>query len=98
MRTHLLLIVLVLLVGGCDTGTRSDPPRPFCINNLKAIEGAKNTWALQNKKTDDDIPTDSDLFGVGRYMQSKPNCPAGGIYTIGRVGEKPRCSIQDHTL
>ena len=27
-----------------------------------------------------------------------PVCPAGGVYTIGAVGEKPTCSIAGHVL
>ena len=32
-----------------------------CIANLKQIDGAKNTWALEQKKVNADVPVDSDL-------------------------------------
>ena len=71
-----------------------------CVANLKQIEGAKATWALEANKTPTDTPTDSDLFGPTAYIREKPACPAGGTYVVGTVGEKPRCSVgrPGHTL
>ena len=68
-----------------------------CIMNLRGIDGAKATWALENKKLPTDTPTDADLFGPTNYIRSKPECPKGGKYTLGKVGEKPKCSIPNHT-
>jgi len=54
---------------------------------------------LEHRKTTNDIPPDFDLFGAApALMREKPTCPSGGSYTIGRVGEKPRCSVTGHTL
>ena len=69
-----------------------------CIANLKQMDGAKATWALEHEKTTNDIPTDSDLFGSTAYLRVKLTCPAGGIYKIRTVGEKPLCSVPGHTL
>jgi DNA repair exonuclease SbcCD ATPase subunit len=69
-----------------------------CIYNLKAIEGAKGGWALEQKKTGADVPTDADLFGPDKYLGQKPACPAGGVYTLGPVQVKPTCSIPGHAL
>jgi len=69
-----------------------------CIANLKQIEAAKATWALELKKLPADIPTDSDLFGMTNYIREKAICPQGGTYTLGKVGEKPKCSVMAHTL
>ena len=69
-----------------------------CIANLKCIDGAKATWALENKKTNSEIPTNSDLFGPTLYLQQKPVCPAGGTYSIRAVDKKPRCTIPGHTI
>ena len=65
--------------------------------NLRVIEGAKETWAREENKLPDDTPTDADLFGQDRYIREKPRCPGGGTYTLGKVSEKPRCSVADHT-
>ena len=69
-----------------------------CRANLKAIEGAKGVWALENKKGDNDVPGDGDLFGPDKTIRDKPLCPAGGTYDIRSVAERPTCSAPDHTL
>ena len=69
-----------------------------CINNLRQIDGAKQVWALQNKKETTDTPTSQDLTPFLKSGFSSLQCPAGGTYTINKVGEVPTCSIQDHLL
>ena len=69
-----------------------------CINNLRQIDGAKQTWALENKKVGSDSPGDADLFGNTLYIREKPACPANGVYTLGTVDAKPTCNITGHTL
>jgi hypothetical protein len=81
---------------GCDDRPRSQC-LAACVMNLRAIEGAKATWALENRKTTNDVPTDADLFGADRYIRDKPQCPRNGTYTLGKVGEKPTCSVRGHT-
>jgi regulator of replication initiation timing len=68
-----------------------------CINNLRLIEAAKQQWALDNSKTDDDIPNALELLP---YFQNDvfPTCPAGGTYTINAVGVLPTCSVPGHVL
>src|SRR5436190_15224099 len=77
---------------------RKKAQRQACISTLKAIEGAKANWALDMKKGDADVPTDADLFGPDKYIETKPTCPAGGSYTLGAVREKPTCSVPEHVL
>src|SRR5258705_6374321 len=77
---------------------RKKAQRQACVSTLKAIDGAKANWALDMKKSDADVPTDADLFGGDKYIETKPICPAGGTYTLGAVREKPTCSIPDHVL
>jgi prepilin-type N-terminal cleavage/methylation domain-containing protein len=69
-----------------------------CINNLRQIEGAKATWALENKKVGSDVAVDADLFGATVYIREKPACPANGTYSILAVDTKATCSISGHTL
>ena len=49
-----------------------------CISNLRMIDGAKQQWALENKKPASAMPTAADL---SPYMRSNtlPVCPAGGV-------------------
>ncbi len=67
-----------------------------CVMNLRAIEGAKATWALEQKKNNADVPQDADLFGPDKYIRDKPSCPANGTYTLGNVESKPTCSGPEH--
>ena len=74
-----------------------------CITNLRQIEGAKQAWALENKKQSNDIPTSAE---IALYVNNNklPLCPQGGSYTLGRMDKDPKCSIStsawpnDHVL
>jgi general secretion pathway protein G len=102
-RPYILAAVGLFLVAMAITAVwfirMRDTPSPIsCIVLLSQIEGAKEQWAAEHHKTTNDVPTDADLFGV--YLNHKPVCPAGGTYTVGRVGQLPTCSIggPSHTL
>jgi hypothetical protein len=69
-----------------------------CIGNLKQIDGAKSTWALENKKPPGAVVVDGDLFGRTLYIRDKPQCPSGGTYSLRRTGQKPRCTIPEHII
>jgi len=70
-----------------------------CINNLRQIDGAKQQWALENKKQAADIPTESDLAPYLKLKDAQmPKCPAGGDYKINPVREQPTCSIPTHRI
>jgi vacuolar-type H+-ATPase subunit I/STV1 len=69
-----------------------------CIGNLKQMDGAKEQWALENRKNIKDVPTENELIGPGGYIRAKPVCPAGGIYSLNSVGTQPSCSIPGHVL
>ena len=77
---------------------RTTAQKNACINNLRVIEGAKQQWALDNKKQDSDTPTAQELDALLKGRFSSMKCPAGGTYTINPVGEKPTCSIPSHRL
>src|SRR6266446_5060864 len=77
---------------------RTASQRAACIANLKQIEGAKATWALENKKTGTDAPTAADLYGPTKYIRDEPTCPASGTYSINTVDARPTCTVADHTL
>jgi hypothetical protein len=81
---------------------RSTSAANACINSLRQIDAAKNQWALENAKTNGVIVTENDIKPYIK-LNSKgniPRCPQSGIYTIGKVGENPTCSIggPGHTL
>jgi prepilin-type N-terminal cleavage/methylation domain-containing protein len=64
-----------------------------CVNNLRQISGAVETWALENRKVPTDAVTDADIFGASLYIKSKPTCPAGGTYSVTTVAAAPTCSV-----
>jgi prepilin-type N-terminal cleavage/methylation domain-containing protein len=67
-----------------------------CVINRKQIDGAKIVWALENRQQPDAVPTDEELFGEARYIDHKPDCPAGGNYSLNAVREKCNCSVPLH--
>ncbi len=79
---------------------RTASQKNACIANLKQTDGAKASWALEQKKNNGDTPTDSDLFGATLYIRDKPACPGGGTYALNQVDTKPTCtqSASGHTL
>ncbi len=65
-----------------------------CIANLKQIDGAKESWALENKKKTGDTPAMTDL--VPNYIKTEPKCPAGSSsYNLNALGSNPTCPNYD---
>lgn len=70
-----------------------------CIANLRQLDGAKQQWAIDNKRNASDIPGPADLFGSRLYLKIEPTCPLGdGRYTLHSVGQNPTCSHPEHRL
>src|SRR5262245_26075893 len=77
-------------------GARMTPSQNSCVNNLRQLDGAKQQWQLENRKTTNDIAT---LSEIAPYLKLPLVCPAGGTYIVGRVGEPPKCSFgRSHVL
>ena len=79
---------------------RTTAQRTACIANLTEIDGAKEQWALENKKTKG---VSADPTGVNSYLKNsmQPACPAKGTYNYQILGVSPTCSIGatlGHTL
>jgi prepilin-type N-terminal cleavage/methylation domain-containing protein len=79
---------------------RSASQKSACIANLKQINGATATWAMELKHNNSETPVASDLFGASAYIRDQPTCPGGGTYTLTQVDTKPTCSLSTlgHTL
>lgn len=72
-----------------------------CIANLKQLDGAKEQWALEQKKNGVDTPAWTDLVGTDKYIKNTPKCPATTTdYTIGDVSTPPTCvsGVATHVL
>ena len=72
-----------------------------CINNLRQIDGAKQTWALQNTQNLTATPQDSDIQPyLGRGSGGGlPFCPADSSfsfdnsYSLNNLQQVPTCKI-----
>src|SRR3974390_1162463 len=63
---------------------RTQSQKNACINNLRQIDSAVQTWALENKKAPDATVAFTD---ISSYLKNAVICPAGGTtfldsYTI----------------
>src|ERR1041384_3450560 len=68
---------------------RSLSQQKACIENLRQIFYAKATWALETHQASSVTPVDTDLFGATLYVRVKPECPAGGDYSLLAMDTKP---------
>ena len=67
-----------------------------CIVNLKNIDGAKVQWMAVANKASADTPGREELFGEDKFIETEPNCPAGGTYDLRTAGKKTLCSVPGH--
>jgi len=88
------LLMSVATVGISQAINRSQ--RQICTMNLEAVQSAKTLWGLDNKKGDNDTPTEDDLKP---HLKDNtfPSCPKGGTYTINALGVRATCSVHPAT-
>ena len=99
------LLFIAALAAGVGVGSiatlnfiraRNTPASNACINNLRQLEGARQQWALEQKKQPEDPVTMQDLTP---YLLHHLHCQEGGKYTIGpAVSDGVSCSFPGHTL
>jgi prepilin-type N-terminal cleavage/methylation domain-containing protein len=80
---------------------RTTTQRDACLNNLRQIDGAAQTFALEFNKQ----PGDSYLLtSIKPYLHldasgNLPACPGGGTYGPGfTFGQPPTCTIPTHAF
>jgi prepilin-type N-terminal cleavage/methylation domain-containing protein len=80
---------------------RTTSQKDSCISNLRQIDGAAQTWALENNKAPSDSYTLDIIkpyLGRGAVGQI-PACPGNGTYTPGEtLGNPPTCSVAGHVI
>jgi hypothetical protein len=95
----LFSLFLVIIVPNVLFGDHRHDPygKNRCIANLRQIDGAKQQWALENKRLSADIPAISD---IKPFLKNNvlPTCPANGNYILHAVSADPTCSVPGHTL
>ena len=78
---------------------RTQSQKNACINNLRQIDSAIQTWALETKQAS----TATVAFAnIQSYLKNAVVCPAGGVgfsdsYTIVNVSTKPVCQLVPST-
>jgi prepilin-type N-terminal cleavage/methylation domain-containing protein len=70
---------------------RSNAQRKACIINLRQIDGAKQVWAIERKKSQGSTARRADIVPY-LSQQRMPTCPARGIYSVRPVGRDPTCT------
>jgi prepilin-type N-terminal cleavage/methylation domain-containing protein len=78
---------------------RTTAQKNACVNNLRQIDGAKEQWALENRKSETTATTGSEA-AINAYIKGNatPLCPANGTYTYSAIGTNPSCNVTSHTL
>lgn len=81
---------------------RTSAQKNACIANLQQIEGAKEQWALENRKTEGASTAGSES-AINAFLRGSaaPACPGAGTYTYNAIGTPPTCSLgaaAGHTL
>jgi prepilin-type N-terminal cleavage/methylation domain-containing protein len=56
------------------------------VNNLRIVEGAKDQWALENKKGTGDTAADTDLAPYMKNNKMPPTTVVGETYITGIIG------------
>jgi prepilin-type N-terminal cleavage/methylation domain-containing protein len=69
-----------------------------CLKNLSTLEGAKQIWGVENRKSAPDAPNEIDLIGPTLYIKVMPVCPSGGNYNIQPIGVNATCTYNNHVL
>jgi len=105
--TIVVVCFLVFVAIHNGVGEPRTSPANACINNLREIDAAKERWTQEhNAKPNDFVTLDEIKPYLVPYGQPNgyirlddngnlPKCPSGGVYTIGKVGEPPTCSLSN---
>lgn len=75
--------------------SRAQGQMKTCLTSLHKIEEGKELWAIAEHKPADAACQMSDV--VPTYVKRIPQCPGGGVYTVGALDETPTCSLQSLT-
>jgi len=83
-------VVAIAVPSGMKAAEKSR--QTMCINTLRLVRDAKETWALMNNTQTGDSAV---VEEVNEFIKRPPQCPMDGIYTYGTVGQEPTCSLAE---
>lgn len=90
----ILGVVVAIAVAGISR-PRASAQTAVCQNNLKQIEAAKQQWATENGKKEEDAP---EMWQLTSYFKQIPECPSGGTYSVNDCRTPASCTSIGHTL
>jgi competence protein ComGC len=90
----LIVLVLAAIMIPNFVRARTVTCKNACVANLRQIDGAKQQWALEQKKKPHEVPTSDD---VAAFLKNRtlPTCPGGGKYTMNAISVNPSCSLAE---
>lgn len=64
---------------------RNSSQQNTCIANMRQIDAGISQWAMENRKSDTDTPTQKD---IAPYLKNNhfPHCPGNGTYVMFNLG------------
>lgn len=94
MIITLIIAILVAIAVPNFMTARENSQRKTCIANLRALDNAKEQWAMEMRAAAGSSVQMSDLTTGGflRGAATGPKCPIGGTYALRTIGETPTCS------
>lgn len=95
----LVVLAIIGLIGALGVPNiiraRNTAQTKACLENLNRLEGVKQQWGAEQKKSQTDIPAESD---IAPYLKKTAICPSGGNYSLNALGIKATCTIAGHSL
>lgn len=100
------IMIVVAIIGMLATlaipnyvKSREQAYKTACLNNLRQIDSAIQSWALELKKDSGQAVTYEDIKD---YLKNSVVCPSGGYsfadsYAIGTVDARPTCQRRPET-
>ena len=99
----IIISILAAIAIPSFIGAKNKAQKAGCVANLNNIQLAKEMYVIDyglmlgdsipiadfNGKDDGDNIPDA----LENYLDPPPACPKGGLYSVGRIGEDPACSI-----
>ena len=89
------LLVMFVFLAATTNQVRASSPIGECLSNQRHIHQVKQIAAFEEDLSPGDEVKRESLSQT--FSGKIPECPTGGSYTIGRVGEMPACSIELHS-